>query len=277
MSRFLLALTAGGLAPINPCGFTLLPAFLSLQLRESSVKTSSRPAVVRGLTVAATVALGFIAVFVAVGLPFSLGASFLTRYIAWVGVVIGVALVGAGIWALTGRRLDLTSSVGGSAGRRSALAFGAGYGGASLGCTLPVFLSVVGLGAATTNPTSVLVAFGSYAIGTAATLIALGVAAARAQDSMARRLKRLIPHTHKITGALLVAAGGYVSYYWIRVETSGSAGTDPITEMIATVVAATERIAARHAPVVVASLLMIAAVAIVSAVRTQSRNSGRAR
>jgi cytochrome c-type biogenesis protein len=63
---YALALNAGMLATVNPCGFALLPAylgaFLSTQGEQSRVS-----AVRRGLLVSLTVTLGFVVVFAVFG------------------------------------------------------------------------------------------------------------------------------------------------------------------------------------------------------------------
>src|SRR2546421_10052231 len=81
------ALVAGGLSVLNPCGFPLLPAFLSFYLgaeEERLPRASTR--VLQGLTVGALVTLGFLGLFAVVGLPISLGVSALADAIPWAGI-----------------------------------------------------------------------------------------------------------------------------------------------------------------------------------------------
>ena len=62
-----LALGAGLVAALNPCGFALLPAYLSLFVLGDAPR-SSAAAVVRALRATAALTLGFAGVFVAFGL-----------------------------------------------------------------------------------------------------------------------------------------------------------------------------------------------------------------
>jgi len=270
--HLVIAFVAGGLAPINPCGFSLLPAFLSLHLADAATRDSRAGArVAAGVAMGGAVAAGFVGVFVAAGLPLALGASFLTRYVPWVGIAIGGGLVIAGTSILLGKRLSLETHLSGRRGPRGPVAFGVGYGAASIGCTLPVFLAVVGAGAASAAAIGVLASFAAYGAGTAAMLIVLGVGAAHAEGSIAARMKRLVPHMQRVSGVLLVAAGIYLSYYWIRLATLGAttAHADPVTRMVATAVAATERVAAAHGHLIMALVLVAATAAIVVAARAR--------
>jgi hypothetical protein len=59
-----LALVAGGLASINPCGFSLLPALLSFYTGADNRRLPSAPSrVLQGLYVGAIVTAGFMLVF----------------------------------------------------------------------------------------------------------------------------------------------------------------------------------------------------------------------
>src|SRR5205823_1067312 len=66
------ALVAGGLAVVNPCGFPLLPAFLSFYLGADEQTLPRAPTrILQGLLVGGLVAAGFLGLFALVGLPVS--------------------------------------------------------------------------------------------------------------------------------------------------------------------------------------------------------------
>jgi cytochrome c-type biogenesis protein len=216
-----IALTAGGLAVVNPCAFPLLPAFLSFYLGtdEERLPAASTRAI-QGLLVGALVAAGFLTVFAAVGLPLSLGLSAIADAVPWLGLATGAVLACAGALALVGVsvRMPFVVRLRPRARRtRNAGAmfvFGVGYGAASLGCTLPIFLALVGasLGAAK------LTIFTAYAAGMMLVLMALAVAVAFTRQGIARFLRRLLPHIGRLAGLLLLASGGYLVYYWYRLR-----------------------------------------------------------
>ncbi|MGI8707578.1 MAG: cytochrome c biogenesis CcdA family protein [Actinomycetota bacterium] len=271
-----IALVAGGLATINPCGFALLPAFLSLQFVDDTPGRARVATIARGVQVGATVGLGFIMVFVVAGVPIALGASFITRYVAWIGALVGVLLIAAALWVLIGHPFGLSTQVnpGGASGRRGLLAFGISYGAASLGCTLPVFLAVVGVGVASRSTVEIAATFGAYAAGTLATLVVLAITASTAREWLAVRMKRLIPHMRTVSGVLLLVAGIYLSYYWIRIATIRSVedvNADVVTRSVGAVAAATERFGAEYGQPLIALMLTAAVVAVTITIRGRAR------
>lgn len=230
-----IAFAAGGLATLNPCGFPLLGSFLSFYVGAEAASLPRAPTrIAQGLVVGALVTAGFLGVFTVVGLPITLGATAVTRAVPWAGIAVGLALLGVGIVGLSGRQIAVTvphAPCPGHQRRATAmLVFGVAYGSASLGCTLPVFLTLVGasLGGATT--TTSVTAFVAYGAGIAVVLMALSVAAALVHDGLARALRRVLPYMPRITGGLLSGAGLYLTYYWIRVRFGPKAtlATDPI-------------------------------------------------
>src|ERR671925_2356537 len=98
------ALVAGALATLNPCGFPLLPAFLSFYVgaREERLPTA-RGRLAQGLVTGLVVTAGFLGVFVAVGLPVAYGAGRVSDALPWLGIVLGGLLVLFGALTLLGR------------------------------------------------------------------------------------------------------------------------------------------------------------------------------
>ena len=225
------ALAAGGLAVINPCGFPLLPAFLSFYLGADERDLPSAPTrILQGLLVGSLVTAGFLGVFALASLPVSFGVGVVARAIPWAGLATGALLALAGLLALTGRHLALPIAVRIAVRRErrlgAMLLFGVGYGAASLGCTLPLFLTLI---AASSGPDKLTV-FTAFAAGTAVVLMALSVLVALAREGVARSLRPALPYLSRIAGALLVIAGGYLVYYWARLRFGDTAtvADDPI-------------------------------------------------
>jgi cytochrome c biogenesis protein CcdA len=95
------ALAAGGLAVINPCGFPLLPAFLSFYLgAHEQTLPRAQTRILQGLLVGALVAIGFVGVFALAGLPVSFGVALVARAVPWAGLATGGLLALAGLAAL---------------------------------------------------------------------------------------------------------------------------------------------------------------------------------
>src|SRR3954469_22463461 len=225
------ASAAGGLAVINPCGFPLLPAFLSFYLGADERELPRAPTrILQGLLVGALVSIGFVGLFALVGLPVSFGVALVARAVPWAGLATGALLAVAGLAALAGRGIALPFHlhVPVKKERRlgAMLVFGVGYGAASLGCTLPLFLTLI---AASSGPDKLTV-FTGYAAGTTVVLMALAVLVAVAREGVTRAVRPILPYMSRIAGLLLVIAGGYLVYYWARLRLANPAtvADDPI-------------------------------------------------
>ncbi|MBA3620363.1 MAG: cytochrome c biogenesis protein CcdA, partial [Acidothermales bacterium] len=90
-----LALVAGAVAAVNPCGFALLPAYLTLLLARSSDGGTPgvRGQVVRAVRFSLAMTAGFVAVFGAFGAVIAQLSLSIERYLPVVTVAIGVVLL----------------------------------------------------------------------------------------------------------------------------------------------------------------------------------------
>lgn len=210
------AFTAGMVATVNPCGFAMVPVYLSLLLTDTT-PTTSATAWRRGLRVGGWVTVGFLVTFGAIGLLVAVASTRLLSVVPWVALVLGVGLVGYGVVVLRSggitiptfeARFDKTGS------RRGLAVFGVAYGIASLSCTLPVFLAVSGAALAATNLASGAAVFAAYGLGMGLVLTAVAVAVATSRQALVGRLRSLGRHLSRIGGWMLIASGVFIVYYW---------------------------------------------------------------
>jgi cytochrome c biogenesis protein CcdA len=270
-----LALVAGALATVNPCGFPMLPAFLSFYAGADEgalPRVSTR--VAQGLVVGLLVTAGFLGVFALVGLPVSYGVGVVADAVPWTGLVLGGLLAAAGLLVLAGGHLGthvpgLRRAPSGR-GAGAMLLFGVGYGIASLACTLPVFLTVLGASLAGAAP---LLAFAAYGAGMALVLMSLALAAALLREGIARFLRRLLPYTERIAGALLVVAGAYLVYYWAWIEfgPSETLADDPLVGFVTRFTAELQNAAEGRAAVVLLTAALVVGLAAAAAAVRRAR------
>jgi cytochrome c-type biogenesis protein len=232
-ASFPLALAAGLVAAVNPCGFALLPAYLSVLWVDGAGERSTR-AVGRALAATGAMTLGFVAVFGAFGLLAAPLAGAVARAAPWIGIAFGLALAALGLWLLAGRTLPALTA-GPRPGRAgSFVGFGMAYAIASLGCTVGPFLVIV---VAQFRAGSALAGIGlflAYAAGMGLVVGTTAVALALANASLVRRLRRLAPLVARAGGLLMMLAGGYVAYYgWYetRLLRGGRPG-DPVVDAL---------------------------------------------
>ncbi len=222
------AFGAGMVATVNPCGFAMLPAYLGLYLgrgEERFAQTSATRRFAQALVVAAAVSAGFVVLFGVAGLVIAAGGYFVVGAFPWIGLSVGVLLVALGLWLLTGRTLytgfseRLAARLGnpGQKGMRGFFVFGIAYGTASLSCTLPIFLSVVGSALAVQGFLSAVTQFVSYALGMGLVIVVLTLALALFKRTMVVALRKTLPYFQPLNAVLLLLAGVYIVYYWLTV------------------------------------------------------------
>lgn len=235
-----LAFAAGMLAPVNPCGFALLPAWITHTLADvdSATRTSARTSthrtplptrLARALRAGTALTLGFTGTLTVAGLAISAGARALITAAPWLGLAVGIILLLLGAATLTGRtlrlRLPATSRlarVGGSAGAGRLAVFGVGYAAASLSCTFGVLLAVIAQAQATATYAGLLAVFAAYTLGSAAILLLVAIATAAAGAALTRHLSILARHSTRITAVVLLLTGGYLAWYWYPAATGGA-------------------------------------------------------
>ncbi|WP_109510106.1 cytochrome c biogenesis CcdA family protein [Nocardioides speluncae] len=233
-----LALAAGMVAAVNPCGFALLPAYLSLFVLGDPPR-SRLTAVGRALRATTALTLGFAGVFLIFGLAIAPVAASVQSFLPGFTVGLGLALAAAGLWLLAGRTLPTLAWP----GRRrpgpgtpvvaswpAMAGFGVSYAVASLGCTIAPFLAVVVTSFRSRSPADGVVLFAAYAAGMGLTVGVAATSVALSRRELVTAMRRAGSVVPRLGGLMLAAAGGYVAWYgvWeLRVLHAG-AGTDPV-------------------------------------------------
>ncbi|MEX2561929.1 MAG: cytochrome c biogenesis CcdA family protein, partial [Nitriliruptoraceae bacterium] len=213
------AFTAGLVATINPCGFAMLPAYLSYFMKVDDQPTASTAHnSVNALKVGAVVSAGFLAVFGLAGILITLGVNALIDALPWITIAIGIAIFALGIAMLTGREFRITLPKVGKApsGRKYSgmFWFGVSYAIASLSCTLPVFLVVVAGAIPRLGFVAGVTTFLIYGLGMSTLLLLVTLSLAFGKQTLVRRLRRGSQHVNRIAGAILALAGIYIVFFW---------------------------------------------------------------
>lgn len=220
-------------AAFNPCGFAMLPAYLTTVIqREDGAQFA---ALGRALGATAVMATGFLTVFGLFGLLTVPVASTVQRYLPYATVAIGISLVALGIWLLSGREVPGLSVAGGARWAPttrlgSMFGYGVFYALASLSCAVGPFLAVTGSSLRGGSAAGTVLVYVAYAAGIALVVGVLAVAVALASGVVIDRMRRVLPYVNRLSGAILVPVGLYVAYYgWYELLLfGGSAGADPV-------------------------------------------------
>ncbi len=253
-----LAFGAGVLATLNPCGFALLPAYVSYVVGQDgggngqTGQQTGWARALRGGLLGVPLTLGFLLVFSVAGGVLALGGNALVHFFPWLAILVGIGLMAFGGRLLfTGRSIELpalgalatwlsrrrtlakagarqsTSAEAQTDGARTdgartdgawrtAGAFGLGYGLSSLGCTLPVFLLVVGSAATASGLLAAGAILAAYGLGMALVLIAVSMTAAALNDLLRQYVVPLLRWVQPLAALLLIAAGLYIVVFQLR-------------------------------------------------------------
>ncbi|MEU3895265.1 cytochrome c biogenesis protein CcdA [Streptomyces sp. NPDC045251] len=256
-----LALTAGVLAAVNPCGFALLPAYLSLLVLGDDSPTR-QVAVGRALAATASITVGFAALFGVFGLAIQPVAGQVQEHLPWFTITFGILMAAAGAWLLSGRQLPVllpkvrraptvTRSI------PSMALFGMAYATASLGCTIAPFLAIVVSAFRSGSTGDGIILFTAYAVGMGLIVGVASLTVALTRSTAVSHLRRAGALAPRIGGGLLLLVGLYVAYYgWyeIRVQRDPTA-TDPVIDGAGAVQRVLADILNTAGPAVIAGLL----------------------
>ena len=224
----LFALAAGMASAVNPCGFAMLPAYLGLYLGadiKEGEKINPARNIGRALVIGGAVSAGFIILFGIVGGIIGVSASLVSDVLPWLGLAIGIGLVGVGAWMVGGGKLytGLAARAAGHMGNPNQVStkgyfmFGLSYGTASLSCTLPIFISVVGIGVAGFSAQTVIGNFFLYALGMGLVIMAMTLGMAFFKGAMVNLMRKALPFIQPIASGFMVVAGAYIVFYWLTI------------------------------------------------------------
>ncbi len=219
--NFAFAFSAGMLATLNPCGWAMLPTFVAYYLgsREGDYeqRTFANRAV-EGLSLGILVAGGFLTVFGIAGGIVSVGLRLVVQYMPLAALITGIVLVLLGLWLLARKSLPFSLPIpqlGDSRARnpKSAFVFGIGYAFASLSCTLPIFLAIVGASLTISGYIAGALMFSAYALGMATVLISVAVGTALLKGAVAQWFRKVLPYVYRLSAGMLILAGLYLIWY----------------------------------------------------------------
>lgn len=256
-----LALTAGVLAAVNPCGFALLPAYLSLLVLGADSPTRG-VAVGRALAATASITVGFAALFGIFGLAIQPLAGQVQEHLPWFTITFGVLMAAAGAWLLTGRQLPdlmpksrrapkVTRSI------PSMALFGMAYATASLGCTIAPFLAIVVSAFRSGSTTEGVVLFAAYAAGMGLIVGIASLTVALTRSTAVSHLRRAGALAPRVGGGFLLLVGVYVAYYgWYEIRVQRDPATvDPVIDAVGAVQRVVADILEAVGPAALAGLL----------------------
>lgn len=220
------AFSAGMVATVNPCGFIMLPSFAVFYFgTEDGAPRAFPERLLRAGQMGLLVTLAFVLTFGLMGLAVIVAGRQLIGWTYWGGLAIGVVLVGFAAYQLVTRRsvfANIASGVRVTRSRtvRGVLAFGFAYALVSLGCTLPIFMLV--MGSVFTGQTDYAASawrFVEYGAGMGVVLMVIAAGVAVARQPVVRFVGGMLPYVHGLANLALLLTGLYVTWYWWKALT----------------------------------------------------------
>lgn len=215
--EFAYSLLLGMLAAVNPCGFVLLPTYLTAYLAIGE-EVDARSRVARSLVVGSSVSSGFVGVFVVVGTVSRLFTGWLEANAKYPALVIGIALIGMGARMLSGWRPKFWVPSFAGGGRRGSVSnmalFGVVYAIASIGCTIGLLTTAILGSFSRHGVVSGVISVALYGLGMGLFVTALTVSLAFAKGTLLRTGRGAMRVVNHLSSLLVLLSGVYLTWYW---------------------------------------------------------------
>ena len=217
MEFYYFSFLQGVLAFLAPCAVALLPGYIIAFISRTSESNPGIPIrLLRGLKLALLSITGILIVYAIATVVIITAAQVLKDYMAWITIGMGIILIGIGIMMAFGKSFSFTLNVNRATPKSEtaeAIVFGIAYAIGALGCLFPLFLIVATQAMAAPSALTGVGYIASYFSGMSMMMIGAILLSVLARDVMMKYLRKILPHMEKVTGWLLIVAGGYVIYY----------------------------------------------------------------
>lgn len=207
---FAFYLAAGASSIFSPCGFALYPGFVSYCFSSGM----STPRVLFGSILSSSAMIG---VFGVIGLLASMVGGLVLSNFVVLGLISGFAVLLLGFAMLFEVNLPTIRLPGTGVTKGGILGlflYGLTYGIGSVGCSAPVFYSVLSLSLIRGGFLGGSLAFVVYGMGQSIPLVAAAVLVSQGKGALAVRAAKLTPKLRRVIPILLIAVGIYLIYYY---------------------------------------------------------------
>jgi len=278
LNLFSLSLLAGALAAFNPCGFVLLPAYLTSLIISDDAEEHQAMIYIRAIRFSLGMTTGFIGVFGAFALFITPIAGTVVKYLPIITIIVGIVLVALAVSLIIGKNLVFKKlanpNIAPNQNWFSKVGYGITFALASLSCTVGPFLAVTATAISTKSVIKTVLLFASYAMGMGIVVLTLALAVAAAKSKLIYRIKRSQRWISRLSGAFLLVVGAYEIWYGffeIRAS-SGQASSDPVTSVAFRLQSKiTQIVAALGVPLLVGLLMLMASLLVFRRYRTRRK------
>ena len=213
---------AGSLAAVNPCGIVMLPVYLALYVRGEDGSNNLSQKLNSSFKVIISVGLGFIILFVLISLIVFFSKSIIGRLIPYLSIFLSIFIIYFGIGEIFRKKtfnstlMSLGSKIGNpkNIGIIPYVLFGISYGLVSVGCALPIFISLV-TKTLDNSLFEIILNFITYSLGMLSIIAIITYSTLFSVNSFAKFNNFIKSNSSIIFGLFLTLAGMYMLSYWI--------------------------------------------------------------
>jgi cytochrome c biogenesis protein CcdA len=210
------AFVAGVFATFNPCGFAMLPAYLSLAILDSSEESRRRIQIAKALKFSGLMGLGIVGVFALFSLIIFPISTAIQRYLPYVTVLIGLSILIFGLALIFKGPVILkkiwSPNVSPTGNWRTYILYGVTFALGSISCTIGPFLAVTSTSLGGRYLESLL-SYIFYGLGFTVAIACLAIATALSRDLLIKRIRGAGGLLEKIMGGLMAVVGLYLIYF----------------------------------------------------------------
>jgi cytochrome c-type biogenesis protein len=229
---FTLALVAGIFATFNPCGFAMLPAYLTFIILGGDPLKSRRDVFADALKFSTLMGAGVLAIFTlfaAAIIPF---ASSIQRYLPIFTLLIGAFLIAAAVSIFLGKNFPSAKlwspSISPTGKGLTFFGYGVTFALGSISCTIGPFLAITNSALASSNILEILITYLAFGLGISLTIAVLALITATSNQILLKHIRRISRAITIGSAVILIFVGIYLLYlgwYEIRLE-GGSSSND---------------------------------------------------
>ncbi|CAB4568945.1 MAG: hypothetical protein F2555_02950 [Actinobacteria bacterium] len=218
-TAFTIAFVAGVFATFNPCGFAMLPAYLSLAILDAQKLTSRRTQIFKALKFSGLMGVGIVGVFAIFSLVIFPISTSIQKYLPYVTSLLGLVILLFGTALIFKGPVLLkkiwSPNVPPTGSWITYILYGVTFALGSISCTIGPFLAVTStaLGASLVES---LLTYVFYGLGFVATISVLAIFTALSKDLLIKKIRGAGGALEKFMGGLMALIGLYLIYFGIN-------------------------------------------------------------
>jgi cytochrome c biogenesis protein CcdA len=233
MTDLSLVFAAGVFATFNPCGFAMLPAYMTMLLSSQRKSESLPKLLLKALQFAVLMALGIISVFALFAVAIFPISTSIQSYLPIATITIGALLIAVGIATLSGKSPYLkklwSPNTAPSARLKSLYLYGVTFALGSVSCTIGPLLAATSKALELTFVESLRI-YLIYASGISVTIAILAIIALFSQATLGR-IRKSMKVIERISSLFLILVGFYLIIFGLY-ETKFSNWVEPLHSVI---------------------------------------------